>query len=275
MSKTRAPALLGVSHGTSNSLGQRAVQSLGAAVASAAADRGLSTHARLGHVDVQAPDVKTLLGALDDGQPAVIVPLLLSAGYHVRVDLQQEIVEDFDAGRSVSISGALGPDERLTDLLARRLDHAGVDTRHDVVLLGAAGSSDRGAQADCREAAARLSTRLGTAVTAAFLSFAEPTVTEAIAAARDQHPGSRVVIASYLLAPGYFHTKLGRSGADVVTAPLCDSAETEAPAELVEIALDRFQECLAPNARQACQSDGPDVGNPAPGAPAFCADSVA
>ena len=46
---------------------------------------------RLGHVDVQQPDVAASLDAIPEGTPVVIVPLLLSAGYHVRVDLIEQI----------------------------------------------------------------------------------------------------------------------------------------------------------------------------------------
>jgi hypothetical protein len=61
--------------------------------------------------------------------------------------------------------------------------------------------------------------------------------------------GGRVVIASYLLAPGFFHDQLGKAGADVVTEPLLPSPV------LAEIALDRYDAAVA-KAREA-----------APGAP--------
>jgi sirohydrochlorin ferrochelatase len=46
-----------------------------------------------------------------------------------------------------------------------------------------------------------------------------PTVPDAVAAVREAG-AERVVVASYLLAPGHFHDKLAGAGADVVTAPL-------------------------------------------------------
>ena len=42
-------------------------------------------------VDVQQPDVSSVLDRLGDVHAAVVVPLLLSAGYHVHVDLAREI----------------------------------------------------------------------------------------------------------------------------------------------------------------------------------------
>src|SRR3712207_9111535 len=55
--------------------------------------------------------------------------------------------------------------------------------------------------------------------TPAYGSAARPAVPDAVAAARSAGAG-RVVIASYLLAPGHFHDKLAGAGADQVTAPL-------------------------------------------------------
>jgi sirohydrochlorin ferrochelatase len=45
-----------------------------------------------------------------------------------------------------------------------------------------------------------------------------PTVADIVG--RLRRSGRRVFIASYLLAPGVFHTKLGQCGAHAVTAPL-------------------------------------------------------
>jgi hypothetical protein len=47
------------------------------------------------------------------------------------------------------------------------------------------------------------------------------------------------VIASYLLAPGFFHDQLAKAGADLVTEPLLPSEV------LAEIALDRFDAAVA------------------------------
>ena len=48
-----------------------------------------------------------------------------------------------------------------------------------------------------------------------------------------------MVIASYLLAPGFFHDQLAKAGADVVTQPLLPSPT------LAEIALDRYDAAVA------------------------------
>ncbi|HEY9324543.1 MAG TPA: CbiX/SirB N-terminal domain-containing protein, partial [Agromyces sp.] len=149
-------ALVGISHGTTSSDGQAAVRRLIDAVETSATARSApaaSTAAapsavRLGHVDVQQPDVAATLGALPPSTPAVVVPLLLSAGYHVHVDLRREI--DDVADRSVRLAAALGPDDRLVAVLRRRLDEAAA-TPDDLVVLAVAGSSDARAVDDCRD----------------------------------------------------------------------------------------------------------------------------
>lgn len=248
-----APALVAASHGTSHPDGQRAVAALVRAVAEASEE----VVVREAFVDVQQPDVPQTLSGLDPAQDAVVVPLLLSAGYHVRVDLARDARESVD--RRVSIAEALGPDPRLAQLLARRLEEAGIRP-DDVVVLGAAGSSDVNAVEDCRAAAAGLGHVLGRPVTVGFISAATPRLADAVLEARSggggaiQGQGSggaagegpRVVIASYLLAPGYFAGLAREAGADLVTEPLL-IADGAVPLELVDIVRDRY--------RAACNAD--------------------
>ena len=63
--------------------------------------------------------------------------------------------------------------------------------------------------------------------------------------ARVRAAGRRAVVAAHLLAPGYFHDRLGESGADAVTDPLL-------PHPLVaRIALDRLRSALVEAPRGA------------------------
>ena len=232
-------ALVAASHGTSHPDGQRAVAALVRAVAAA----GEHVTVIESFVDVQQPDVPQTLRALEPGRDAVVVPLLLSAGYHVRVDLARDARESID--RRVTIAGALGPDPRLARLLARRLEEAGL-TPDDAVVLGAAGSTDTHAVEDCRVAASELAELLGRPVAVGFISAATPRLVDAVAEARVGSRGGRVVIASYLLAPGYFAGLAGEAGADLVAAPLL-IADEAVPRELVDIVGDRY--------RAACNAD--------------------
>ena len=198
-----------------------------------AAVRARFPDTRGGFVDVLQPDVTVVLGKLPSRTPAVIVPLLLSAGYHVRVDLARAARR---ADRPVVVAGALGPDDLLVSLLDRRLNDAGIQPEDEVV-LAAAGSSDAAAVADCHDTADRLAARLGRPVRIGFLSAASPRLSEAVAAARAT--GRRVVVGTYLLAPGYFFDLVESAGADVVARPLLDGGPV--PDELVEAVLARYR----------------------------------
>jgi sirohydrochlorin ferrochelatase len=254
-----APVLLATSHGTSDPAGQRAVVALVDAVAAAAGHLTV----RGGYVDVQSPDVPTCLsdiaaapaaptaspaalaapavppgGAGHPGaepvRPVVIVPLLLSAGYHVRVDLAEAAAS---ASQPVRVTGALGPDPRLARVLADRLRD--IDLRpNDRVVLAAAGSTDANAVADCHTVGDQLAAVLGRAVTVGFISAAQPRLADAVFAARTDAPG-RVVVATYLLAPGYFAGLAAACGADAVSAPLLVDGEAP-PHELVDVVIDLY-----------------------------------
>lgn len=254
-----APALLAVSHGTASAEGADAVAGLVAAVADRLDGRAAVA---AGFVDVQQPDVPTCLGALGVDRPtgasAVLVPLLLSAGYHVHVDLADDVAAARAAGGDVTLAGALGPDDRLVEVLARRLAEAGLQP-DDLVVLAAAGSSDRRALVDCEATAAGLAERLGRpreGVVLAYLSAAEPRLPDAVTQARAVvaqdaaraagvgaagvgAAGARVVVASYLLAPGYFADLAAAAGGDVTTSPLLVAGEP-APAELVDVVVERY-----------------------------------
>jgi sirohydrochlorin ferrochelatase len=226
---TAPPALLAISHGTGSPAGQAAV----AALVDAVAERLPDVTVRLGHVDVQQPDVAASLAALEPDQRAVIVPLLLSAGYHVRVDLREQSA----AHEGVVISSALGPDDRLVDVLVDRL-HVLAPAPEDAIVLAVAGSSDDRANEDCRVTARMLGERLGREVAIGFLAAAEPRLGPAVQAARDAH--GRAVVANYLLAPGYFHDLAVRlADGSPVARPLLD--DDAPPASLVDLVVDRYR----------------------------------
>lgn len=221
--------VLAASHGTSSPDGQAAVRRLVDAVAAALPVEVIGCH-----VDVEQPDVPTALErAAAAADRAVIVPLLLSAGYHVFVDLAEAAEA---APLPATVTPALGPDLRLIEVLVRRLVEAGYRPGDEVV-LAAAGSSDPRAVADCHRTTALLTARLGSAVSTGFISAAAPALPEAVTAARSRTPHGRVVIATYLLAPGYFADLASTAGAQLITEPLLTPAST--PQELVDIVVDR------------------------------------
>lgn len=230
------PILIACSHGTSNAQGAAEVNALRDAIA--ALRPGLDV--RESYVDVQQPDLVDVVAGLPEGEPAVVVPLLLSVGYHVKVDIARAV-----KGRPGSLAAApLGPDPRLAALLDQRLREAGVTDR-DAVVLAAAGSSNPNAARSVEELADQLRALRPNRIVPAYGASAQPSVPDAVAMLREEAlraeaaaAGGRVVIASYLLAPGYFHDQLAKAGADIVTEPLLPSPI------VAEIALERFDAAL-------------------------------
>lgn len=219
------PALVAAAHGTRSRAGRAVIDGLRGAVA--VARPGLDVVEAYVDEDVQAPGLTEVLGG---GGPAVLVPVLLSAGYHVHHDIARAVA---DSGREVVASRPLGPDALLVEVLAERVTDAG---ERDVV-LAAAGSSDARAGDDVRWTAERLGERLGRQVTAAFVTADVPRVGDVVADSMAQ--GRRVAIASYVLAPGHFHDRLQGVGADVVTAPLLPDER------IVELVLSRYDAACA------------------------------
>jgi len=220
--------VLAASHGTSSPAGQAAVRRLVDSVG-----ERMPVPVLRCHVDVEQPSVPAALADVPEGGQAVIVPLLLSAGYHVYVDLAEAAAASPVPAR---VTAALGPDARLVDVLAQRLREAGYDGCASVV-LAAAGSSDPRAVADCRRTGELLAERLSAPVAVGFLSAAAPTVAEAVAAARAVRPQASVIVSPYLLAPGYFLDLVGEAGADIVADPLLTPEST--PPEVVDVVVDR------------------------------------
>lgn len=188
------------------------------------------------YVDVQEPELSGVVEGLPEGTAAVVVPLLLSTGFHIKVDVPKAI----KSRPEVVAARPLGPDPRLAELLAKHLRAAGLQD-NDGVLLAAAGSSLPDGSVDSEEQARLLAELLPNKVRVAYGASAEPNVPDGVASLRAElaHDGGRVFIASYLLATGYFHDQLFKAGADVVTAPLLPSPV------LAEIALERYDAVLA------------------------------
>lgn len=205
------PTLVACSHGTNSPAGRAAISALVDRVRLLLPD----TKVVEAFVDVQEPSVDDVLAECAPENPSVVVPLLLSTGYHTQVDIARAVAAH--PGRAVA-APALGPHELLGDVLVSRLDEVGFASG-DAVVLAAAGSSDPAAEVDVCAMADRLAQRLGTPVTVGFAAGAGPRIDVTVADARARG-ASRVVVASYVLAPGYFADVLARGGAEVATAPL-------------------------------------------------------
>ncbi|ADB30516.1 cobalamin (vitamin B12) biosynthesis CbiX protein [Kribbella flavida DSM 17836] len=227
--------LVAAAHGTADPRGIRAVHSLVRIIARLRPEVPVS----LGFVDVDTPALPSLMTrVVADSNRAVVVPLLLSSGYHVAVDVLGEATRRPD---QVAAAEALGPDPVLAEILADRLaaslrpdgDVRGVDR----VVLAAAGSSDRRALLDCSAVAASLAALVNRPVEVGYVSGAG----ERLGAVLERTPG-RVAVATYLLAPGFFADRIAtvaaRAGA-TASAPLGPDPR------LATLALRRFDEAVA------------------------------
>ena len=201
------PALLAVAHGSWNPAAADVIKTFADQVRRLAPV--LDVHvAFIGHAE---PSLPVELGAA--GSNSVIVPLLLSTGYHLTADITGAA-----ASAGARVAGPLGPDELLLTVLTARLSEARVPDGTPVV-LAAAGSSDPAGAADVQKQADLLADQLRVPVIGAFATAARPMVSEAVADLRER-TGQPVAVASYLLAPGLFQDQLAECGADWVTQPL-------------------------------------------------------
>ncbi|WP_420112303.1 sirohydrochlorin chelatase [Pseudactinotalea sp.] len=228
------PVLIGCSHGTSDPEGRAVIASILDAVREARPDLDI----REAFVDVQEPEVAAVVAqvVMPDGggaRDAVVVPLLLSGGFHVSVDVAQSVADRGAGAGRAAAAAPLGPDSRLTEIAADRLREAGVRP-DDAVVVAAAGSSRPEAARDVEHVVAALRELHPGPVSVGYGAMAQPTVSDAVASAREK--ASRVVVLAFLLAPGYFYNRVTEAGGDVVTRPLAPDPR------LTEIVLDRYAE---------------------------------
>jgi sirohydrochlorin ferrochelatase len=183
-------------HGTRDPRGAVVCSEIAAAV-----QASVDLPVEVAYADVRQPDVRSVV----DG-PCVVVPVFLAAGYHVRVDIPEQIGRRSD----VVLTSPVGLD--AVPAVRDRLREAGF-RRGDAVVLAAAGSSDARALATVRQAAALLG-----AAGVGYVATATPRVADVVAGLTGR--GRRVAVASWLLAPGVFHGSLAACGADVVAEPI-------------------------------------------------------
>ncbi len=223
--------LLAVTHGAPSADNRAAIISLVDAVAVQVPDVEIG----ISFVDAQSTDVAAAL--VDHAAaPSVIVPLVLSAGFHVRTGLAHGL--DRLAPGVAGLAEPLGPDHRLVEVLAERLEFVEL-APGDAVVLAAAGSNDPRAVRECFETGRLLGARLGRPVTVGFIAAAIPRLPDAIEMIHEVHPGARVVVATYLLAPGTFNDAVHGVGADAVSPPLMLPGRPT-PAPLVALVVERY-----------------------------------
>ncbi|MGW9195814.1 sirohydrochlorin chelatase [Micromonospora chersina] len=226
---TAEPPVVLVAHGSRDPRAAAATRALARAVA--AARPGVPVlPSWLDHTDPGPAAVLRDLAAAGHSR-AVLVPLLLTAAYHRKVDIPAAVAEA-GAAIDVRVTDVLGPadgtvDARLLAGLCRRLTEAepgGVDA----VVLAAAGTRDPRARGSVGRVAAALGAELGVPCRVSYASAAPPGA--GVAVSRLRAAGARrVAVAAYFLAPGLFHdavrSEAERAGAVAVAEPLTDLSE--------------------------------------------------
>lgn len=193
--------LITVAHGTRHAPGNEVARRLTVAAAAR-----LRMPAIVSYVELCTPTLAEVM--TDNDEPAIVVPLLLSSGYHLRHDLPAAVRA---SAAPVEIAPALGPDPLLAAAQCARL-RAGGATPGSRVVMVAAGSRDPAAAPDLAAARDLLERAWGGEVALATLSG----------------PGARLgdvlrsgdAVSPYLLAGGHFAERAARearaAGAGVV-----------------------------------------------------------
>jgi sirohydrochlorin ferrochelatase len=261
------PSLVAIAHGSRDPRAGATIAALLARARARASRHGLAglevRGAFLGHAPPAPLQVLAALAGDDEGsedrgggqRDVVVLPLLLTAAYHSGTDIPGLL-----AGATAGLPGLrirygepLGPHPGLIRALDRRLAEAGQDPGGDpartAVVLASAGSSHPAANAAIAAIAADWQAARGwLAVRPAYASAASPAPAKAVA---DLLRGGarRVVVASYLLAPGLFADRIRdtslAAGAAAVSAPL------GAADDVADVLLDRFRQAAAGGPAQA------------------------
>jgi sirohydrochlorin ferrochelatase len=206
MTRAEAPLVL-ASHGSANPGFATVISALASTVAAA------------------RPEIDVRIGYLEHGRPrlddvtdagCVVVPVLLTNGYHAHIDIPARAC-------GAVIAAAVGPDPRLSLVLADRLRRAGWDGRRSVVVVGA-GSADLSALDDVHRVARELAALTGVPARAAFAGSGEP----GLSTVTDE------AVVPYLIGPGRYASIIAGCGAPVLAAPI------GAHPVLAEIVLDRY-----------------------------------
>ncbi|AUA14013.1 Sirohydrochlorin cobaltochelatase [Streptomyces malaysiensis subsp. malaysiensis] len=242
--RDRPPTLVAVAHGSRD---PEALSTVTALLDRVRALRpGLPV--RLGHIELNQPLLSDTLAVLRG--EVVLVPLLLSRGYHIKRDIPDAVATA--PHLTARIAAPLGPDPLLAEALDARLAEAGwraaapyraaphrAAPHRAGVVLAAAGSRDPDAAADTARTAALLGAQLGgVPVLPGYASGSGPTVPEAVRAlaalGRD-----RIAVASYFTAPGRFATQCANAAPGVAAAPL------GAHPAVARLVLRRYEQALA------------------------------
>jgi len=220
-----APALVALAHGSKDPRSAETVNALCEKVRGMRPDLRIEP-AFLDHCEPTPAQVFDRLVA-EGFDEVVVVPLLLTAAYHARIDVPAAVQKAADRHPQLRmrVSEVLG-DDVLLDVLDRRVRSALKQNRAreiDALVLAAAGSSDSRANASVARLARLWGARHKLPAIAAFASAAPPASGEAVRRFRSE--GRRhVAVGSYFIAPGFLPDRASElaleAGAIAVAEPL-------------------------------------------------------
>ena len=125
VSSVAAPRLIAAAHGTKSAAGLATLAELADLIRRARP----ASRSTLCYLDVLEPSLRSRAGRRSG--PSVVVPMLLSTGYHVAHD-----IPSVTAGRpEVRVADRLGPDPLLSSALVDRLAEAGWDGGRLIALV--------------------------------------------------------------------------------------------------------------------------------------------
>lgn len=202
--RTARRPLVVAAHGTDSAAGRAVVEDC-----AARAGELLGVPTAVGYVDVCEP---ALVDVLRQSTPAVVVPLFLASGYHVRHDVPSALAQSPGSVVTEALGAADPVVEALLGRLRELVGTSGSAGDHlDGIVLASAGSTQAGARAEVAEVADLLAQRARVPVTVAYLSGPGPRIEEVCEAHRSQGR-SRLAVVSHLLAPGVFLDRARRLG---------------------------------------------------------------
>jgi sirohydrochlorin ferrochelatase len=216
------PAIVLLAHGSPDPRHREGVEHLAGAVRALAPGRAVHT----AYLDHHPPSPQDAAAEVRSGR-AVVVPVLLTPAYHVRVDVPGAVTAMKAAGHArFEVTAALGPDPLLLDAAEEVLAAAGiVPSPRTGVVLYAAGSSDSGAVATVTETLTR-HPRRGWGPWAVAALDGGPVLGEAAAALRTSC--ERRVAVSFMVAGGVLRDRMV-SACEQAGIPMVAGTLGEAP----------------------------------------------
>lgn len=260
LSRSSAPALLVVGHGTRDDEGAEAFRSFVAGLR----ERLPQTPVGGGFIELSPPPLADAVSELVEGGATrfAAVPLVLVSAGHAKGDIPAALVRERDRhpGTSFSYGRPLGPHPALLTVLERRLDEVLPPELRSgtTVLLVGRGSTDPDANAEVAKVARLLWEGRGLAgVETAFVSLAAPDVPSGLDRCR-LLGAERVVVLPYFLFAGILPTRVRQQAADwAAEHPEIDLRVAEvmgATDELADLVVERYREALAGDLRMNCDT---------------------